>query len=475
MIMNKSASKKTLIASAAAVSLSALLFAGTTYAWFTDSASSATSTIQSGNLDVNLYQLQKTGTTTNENSETVDTYDYVAVTSNNAVFDSKSDWEPGAVQVVYLKVANDGSLALKYNLSLPIFENTKAVSVTNEEIDLSKVLKASVVKLDEGKMFDSRSEALAAAKTGTAVSLGTDSALAGNLTAKSGDTFAVVVYMPEETGNEANHTAAGAPSIKVGVHVSAAQDTVENDSYGKDYDSNAEIPAYIPVSSAADLKEAAAAAKDGDVIELSSDIELTEPLTFTKAVTIKGDGDTTISGKAITATADLTVEDVNFAKATNTSNNASSVYAYTGATTITFEGCTFSNPQWEMIQITSGDFEELIINNCTFVADDVNTLQTGYGNNSDQLIRFIHIQPSTNFYNKKITITNNTFKNCDKTTTIAGLYYIKGEITIGGNTFEDVDKSTFPVTELLQVGWPINEELSDFEKWTGEIATYTFK
>jgi predicted ribosomally synthesized peptide with SipW-like signal peptide len=237
--MNKSASKKTLIASAAAISLSALLFAGTTYAWFTDSASSAVSTIQSGNLDVNLYQLKKTTVTDDENN-TTETSIYEAVTGSDIVFAENTEWEPGAVEVVYLKVANEGTLALTYNLSLPIYENIHATSVTNADIDLSTVLKAAVVKLYDSATFDSRAEAIAAAEKGTSVTLGTSSALTGNLEAKKDDTFAIVVYMPETTGNEANHNAAGAPSIKVGVNVAAKQYTKESDSYDDQYDANAE-------------------------------------------------------------------------------------------------------------------------------------------------------------------------------------------------------------------------------------------
>jgi predicted ribosomally synthesized peptide with SipW-like signal peptide len=465
MIMNKSASKKLLLASAAALSLSALLFAGTTYAWFTDSASSATSTIQSGNLDVNLYQLQSAASSDSEK----ESFEYVPVTSDDALFGKVSNWEPGAVEVVYLKVANDGSLALKFNLSLPVFQNTIGKAVNGESIDLTSVLQVSVVEMDAYKEFDSRAAALEAAQTGRKVSLGDSGVYTGKLAAHTDSTLAVIVYMPETVGNEANHNGSDIPSFKAGVSVAAGQDTVENDSFGSDYDKNA----IIPVSTSEDFAKAAKTVKGGDVIVLNGDIETTSDIIFYNSVTIKGDGDTTISGHPIFPKADITIEGVTFADQTYSSNMSSCVSVSTGAKKVEFKNCTFANPQWEMIQVSSETLEELIIDNCTFIADNIQADHGDLKVPSDCLNRFLDIRAEKPYVdNVKITITNNTFNNCDKTQLVVGLYYYDGELTIGNNVF-NYPETALNSVNLLGIGAPAIQELNNIDLWTGEINTYS--
>lgn len=262
MIMNRSSSKKALIASAAAMSLSAVLFAGTTFAWFTDSAKSGISTIQSGNLDINLYQLN-TQTST-----------YSAVTSDTAVFADNSVWEPGAVEVVYLKAENAGSLALQYQLSFPVLQNITGTSVTGAAIDLTSVLKASVVELKEGEVFASRSDALTAAKSGTAVSIGSYNVLSGTLNSKQNSCFAVVLYMPESTGNEANYAGNAVPSLKLGISISAAQTPYENDSFNEQYDREAGFPV--------------ASSGFAGLLETGGNLALTEDITIESEYTSSG-------------------------------------------------------------------------------------------------------------------------------------------------------------------------------------------
>lgn len=161
-------------------------------------------------------------------------------------------------------------------------------------------------------------------------------------------------------------------------------------------------------------------------------------------------------------------------KPTNTSKNATLVYGYTGCETLTFEGCTFADPQWEAIQVSSADFKKLVVNNCTFTAANVEGAESSYGNAADEAIRYIHIQPGvSDKVVADITITNNTFKNCDKIKdSIVGIYYVDAStITVGGNTFENLtDEDT---SAKLSVGWPEEEELKTVSNWTGEQRTFT--
>lgn len=215
-------------------------------------------------------------------------------------------------------------------------------------------------------------------------------------------------------------------------------------------------------------------ANDGAVIALADDMMLTAPMTINKDITIVGNGNT-ISGKSITAQADVTFKNVKLSKPDSTNKTASLVYAYDGCEKLVFDGCTFSDPQWEAMQITSNNLQSVTITNCTFTAANVDgAANSGYGSDADQAIRFIHIQPS-NYPVVNIKITNNKFFNCDKIADgVVGIYYVSknSTITVGGNTFEGLAIENGN-SGKLSVGWPEVEMLKTVSYWTSE-ATTTF-
>ena len=219
------------------------------------------------------------------------------------------------------------------------------------------------------------------------------------------------------------------------------------------------------------LETALENAKDGDTVALTQDIILTQPLTIDKDITIVGTDGASITGQPIYANANATFKNAVLTKPTNGNKNATLVYGGTGCETLVFEGCTFSDPQWEAIQITSASFKSLTVNNCTFTAANVDGAESSYGNAVDEAIRYIHIQPSaSDNVVADITITNNTFKNCDKVKdSVVGIYYVDGStITVGGNTFEGLASG-----DKLSVGWPEEAALKNISNWTGELCTFT--
>ena len=80
------------------------MLVGTTFAWFTDSVSSGKNRITAGNLDVELEYFVK--------GETAAEDKWVTVQDATDLFSDKL-WEPGHTEVVYLKITNAGSLAMK--------------------------------------------------------------------------------------------------------------------------------------------------------------------------------------------------------------------------------------------------------------------------------------------------------------------------------------------------------------------------
>ena len=94
---NKNSTKRALISSAIALLLCFSMLIGTTFAWFTDSVSSATNQIIAGNLDVEMYY-QNSTTTDNWTKTGDDTWK--KVTEKSHIFMAGALWEPGHTEVV---------------------------------------------------------------------------------------------------------------------------------------------------------------------------------------------------------------------------------------------------------------------------------------------------------------------------------------------------------------------------------------
>ena len=236
--MTKTNSKKALLSSAFALVLSVAMLIGTTFAWFTDTASTAVNKIQSGNLKVGFQYWN--------GEKYVDAKDAT-------LFSEETLWEPGHTEVVYLKVINQGNLALKYRLNtINTFEYQYAKNSDGNQILLSKYLKIGIAdgkNAAEGE-YATREEAIAAAadnlvsydsctKDNTLLPATTDS--------ESADYFAFVVYMPTDVGNEANwdknvRGSYGAPWIRFNLALNATQARYENDSFDNKYDEGVPYP-----------------------------------------------------------------------------------------------------------------------------------------------------------------------------------------------------------------------------------------
>ena len=230
---NQKATKRALLTSVMALVMCVVMLVGTTFAWFTDTASTAVNKIQAGNLDVKLSYLTK---------ENV----WQEVTETTKLFDDEALWEPGHTEVAYLMVENVGNLALKYQLSVNVANEVTSTSVLGNTLKLSDYIKMGVVD-GQSTAFADRDAARAAVQAAGNIATYTKN---GNIAA-GGDAqyVAMVVYMPETVGNEANYAVGKTvPSIELGVKLFATQDTVEFDSFGKDYDENATYPVVVSQS-----------------------------------------------------------------------------------------------------------------------------------------------------------------------------------------------------------------------------------
>ena len=227
---NQKATKRALLTSVMALVMCVVMLVGTTFAWFTDTASTAVNKIVAGNLDVEL--LMHNGekyVNISKEKEPIFGSDTSTVAQNNNL---NTLWEPGKTQVAYLAIENKGNLALKYKVAL---------NVTNpvDGKDLYKVMQYAIVpdaKLD--------SAPVQGWTTGSNVTVG-QQPVSGEVSLAVGAThyFALLVHMDELAGNNYQNG-----KVEFDLTVYATQDTVESDSFSKDYDKNATYPVVVSQS-----------------------------------------------------------------------------------------------------------------------------------------------------------------------------------------------------------------------------------
>lgn len=129
--------KMALARSMLALLLCLSMLVGTTFAWFTDSVKSGINTVAAGVLDVELYH--SNAAVTNEK-----------VGSNTKLFMDLQGkpivWEPGVVSYENLRIANEGDLALAYQLAINTANENYVLDPSGAQYGLSQILKVGFVK-----------------------------------------------------------------------------------------------------------------------------------------------------------------------------------------------------------------------------------------------------------------------------------------------------------------------------------------
>ena len=264
--MKLKSKKSALLLSFTSLLLCFAMLAGSTFAWFTDTATTGVNKIQAGNLDVELLMYNGT--------------EYANISKNPApIFGSENStvaqdnnldtlWEPSKTQVAYLAIKNEGNLDLKYQVAL---------NVTNpaDGKDLYQVMQYAIAPDVKGT-----DPTLPEWREGNSVTPGTQIVSGTNTTDADpagvklphGEThyFALLVHMDENAGNKYQNG-----KVEFDLTVYATQLNSENDSFGPDYDKNAPFP--IPVTAnVADAEGISAAINQGKAAGVPVKITLTE-------------------------------------------------------------------------------------------------------------------------------------------------------------------------------------------------------
>ena len=420
---NKRATKRALLTSVMSLVMCVVMLVGTTFAWFTDTASTGVNKIQAGNLDIEVEYR----TTAGGDWKTLDNADDLFGTEDTR-------FEPGHTRVVELRITNAGNLALKYKIGMNVVSETAGTNKAGNPYKLSNYLKVATTGIQQYNPADQISslmERLIFQKGNFGMWTARDFAnfeleYTSNgsvhvLQPGAAQILGIKVYMPESVGNEANaKTSDDAASISFGLNILATQYIGETDSFGNNYDKDATYPVIVSnqqqandaITNATDKKVNISIAS-GQTITLDSGIA--HEGAKSRDVTFVGDGSQTVDviTNAVSAEGgqlnyqrgstftfenmtiqagegdfdgvvcnELTYKNCTikgkltlYGKATfinctfeNTMDNKYSIWTW-GGTDVTCEGCTFNTNGKAILlygQATASNPTNLVVNNCTF-------------------------------------------------------------------------------------------------------------
>ena len=255
--MKNFSSKKALFLSVISMVICVSMLIGSTFAWFTDSATANVNTIQAGNLDVEL--VGKDGKTLTEALKWVK--------SAEAPEGEKVLWEPGCkYNLEPFAIKNSGNLALKYKV---VISGLTGDATLLEAIDFT-------VSVD--------GDALVAKDPGsTATTAASLNNFEGTLEAgKTTGLITITGKMKETAGNKYK----GLSLENISITVYASQLNYESDSTGKDYDKDA---TYYPVIDEAGLKDAL---KAGGNVSVEANLAPAAAIVADKNATLNMNGKT---------------------------------------------------------------------------------------------------------------------------------------------------------------------------------------
>lgn len=187
-----------------------ILGAGTSLAWFTDTSPEINNIFHFADFDIEVSHRLTDGK-------------WELIDGKTNIFDDKALYEPGYVQVVYLKVKNKGTVPFAFSTAVNVNGCIEATNVFGQHFMLQDYLKFGVTTaVSENAMKNSvpdREKAIAIADM-PLHNYDTETALLAPGATKY---IALIVRMPEEVDNIANYRGDTIPKVELGITVKADQ------------------------------------------------------------------------------------------------------------------------------------------------------------------------------------------------------------------------------------------------------------
>ena len=187
-----------------------ILGTGASLAWFTDTSPEINNIFYFAEFDLVVSHRLTDGK-------------WQEVDSQTEIFDEEALYEPGYVQVVYLKVENKGTVPFEFSTAVNVNGCIEATNVFGQRFMLQDYLKFGLTTANtEDEMKNSipnREKAVAIADL-PLHNYDTETAILAPGATKY---IALIVRMPEEVGNIANYRGDTIPKVELGITVKADQ------------------------------------------------------------------------------------------------------------------------------------------------------------------------------------------------------------------------------------------------------------
>lgn len=187
-----------------------ILGTGASLAWFTDTSPEINNIFHFAEFDLVVSHRLTDGK-------------WQEVDSQTKIFDEEALYEPGYVQVVYLKVENKGTVPFEFSTAVNVNGCIEATNVFGQRFMLQDYLKFGLTTANtEEEMkngIPNREKAVAIADL-PLHNYDTETAILAPGATKY---IALIVRMPEEVGNIANYRGNTIPKVELGITVKADQ------------------------------------------------------------------------------------------------------------------------------------------------------------------------------------------------------------------------------------------------------------
>ncbi len=295
------------------------------------------------------------------------------------------EWEPGYTDVACVKIGNEGTLALKYQLD---------IIVDGDAGELADVIDVYYVADEEARTtLPTSTEGMEYIGTLSTVlnSAGEDGVAHGNLVAGEADFATIALHMQENAGNEYQDASIG---TTFDIVLNATQLTHETDGFGNDqYDADAQYPII-------DQAQAINVIKD----DTTKDVEIASNITIkqdTERFNISSDKNINFNGNTVTRESGtgngLVIGErgynphpvtVNIENANFISETTSAAVRVESGSTATFRNSTFSGREaLQAYAAEEGEKTTLVFENCSFIGEVSLATASGGGREYDVTFR----------------------------------------------------------------------------------------
>lgn len=202
--------KIALVLSLCALIIWGILGTGASLAWFQDTTPEINNIFHFADFDLVVSHQLTDGS-------------WEEVTDQTDLFDKEALYEPGYVQVVYLKVENQGSVPFEFHTAVNVNGFDTATNVFGQTFNLQDHLRFGITVSDSPEAMKASVANRELATAAAHMKLHNYETKTAVLKPKEISYIALIVRMPEDVNNIANYRKDPTPEVELGITVKADQ------------------------------------------------------------------------------------------------------------------------------------------------------------------------------------------------------------------------------------------------------------